>query len=183
MAQQEGIVVATEECDGARLWFEISRLATDYWRDVDFDGGTKAHEFFIEQGVFAVGQNRFEGRSDIKKYYCWRRWRGNICTRHVLSNVVVEPRPDRQATLHGVVTLYLGAGRPPFSRATVPALVADATCECARGPDGAWRFVSHVLDPIYLGEHVPMSLSVNTQFLATLQFDEAGAEAKPVAAR
>ena len=48
------------------LWCALNELASRYWYDVDFNGGRSAHEFYQHDGLYTVGQNRFEGRDGIK---------------------------------------------------------------------------------------------------------------------
>jgi SnoaL-like domain len=163
----------------AELWYAIYSLVVNYWRDVDFNEGHAAHDYYVADGAFIVGDNRFEAHDGIRTFYSWRRRREKFGTRHLVSDVVVVADGDRRATGAGVVTLYRATGRPPF-RNTVPTLVADFTCDCVRGDDERWRFGRHVVDPLFIGDDVPLSLSVNTKHLDniknTIANNEHGAE-------
>jgi len=44
------------------LWYELYRLETRYWREVDCNAGRNAHEFYRLDGVFKIGNNCFAGR-------------------------------------------------------------------------------------------------------------------------
>ena len=54
------------------VWYELYRLETRYWREVDCNGGRNAHDFYRPDGVFRIGKNCFAGRDCIKLYYQWR---------------------------------------------------------------------------------------------------------------
>lgn len=47
------------DIDDAALWYALYRHAMNYWYEVDINGGDKAHEFYLSNGLFAVGNNRF----------------------------------------------------------------------------------------------------------------------------
>jgi len=148
------------------LWCALYRLEAKYWYDVDFNGGCNAAKFYIASGVFAVGENQFEGRDRITAFYAWRRRRGEASTRHVVSNLIVEQQAADRAKAFGVISIYRGTGRPPFRGKSAPALVADLVSEWVREEDGVWRYAAHVLHPIFVGNDVPLSLAVDVRELA-----------------
>jgi hypothetical protein len=47
------------DTDDVALWYALYRLTTNFWFDVDFNGGGNAHDFYVPNGLFAVGGNRF----------------------------------------------------------------------------------------------------------------------------
>ena len=47
--------------DEAALWYALHCLETNYWHDVDFNAGSKAHEFYLSDGLFAVGDGLLPG--------------------------------------------------------------------------------------------------------------------------
>jgi hypothetical protein len=49
------------DTDDLELWYALNRLMTNYWADVDGNGGNQAHEFYLTDALYAVGANRFEG--------------------------------------------------------------------------------------------------------------------------
>ena len=71
------------------LWYALNRLITNYWADVDDNGGSQAHEFYLADALYAVGNNRFEGQEKIRVFYERRRQRGNTTTRHLIANLRV----------------------------------------------------------------------------------------------
>src|SRR5580704_16364063 len=78
------------------LWHALYSLEARYWHDVDLNGGGNAHSFYTADGLFAVGDNEFRGREQIRQFYAWRAQRGLATvrslrtTRHLISNLWVE---------------------------------------------------------------------------------------------
>ena len=58
--------------DDVELWSALYRDATNFRYEVDFNGGAQAHEYYLPDGLFAVGDNRFEGYDKIRAYYAPR---------------------------------------------------------------------------------------------------------------
>ena len=152
--------------DEAALWYALHCLETNYWHDVDFNAGSKAHEFYLSDGLFAVGDNQFRGHDKIRAFYAWRRQRGHTTTRHLINNLQVSSHDEQRARLTGVLSLYRADGRPPFQGERPPMLVADLSSDCVLGEDKIWRYESHVLQPIFVGRDIPLSISIDTQILA-----------------
>ena len=143
------------------LWYGLQSLETNYWYDVDFNGGGKAHEFYVADGLFAVGDNEFRGHAKIRAFYTWRRQRGHSTTRHLVSNLRVEASDARKGSLIGVLSLYRAEGRPPFQGERPPMLIADLQADCVLGDDQIWRFQTHALKPIFVGSDRPASISID----------------------
>jgi hypothetical protein len=49
------------DTDDLALWYALNGLMTNYWADVDHNGGSQAHEFYLPEALYIVGNNRFEG--------------------------------------------------------------------------------------------------------------------------
>ena len=77
------------DTDDLALWYALNRLMTNYWADVDYNGGSQAHEFYLPGALFAVGNNRFEGPEKIRAFYARRRQHGTTTTRHLVGNLRV----------------------------------------------------------------------------------------------
>jgi len=152
--------------DQATLWYALHCLETNYWYDVDFNEGSKAHEFYLSDGLFAVGDNQFRGHDKICAFYAWRRQRGHTTTRHLINNLKVVSHDEGRARVTCVLSLYRADGRPPFQGERPPMLVADLSADCVLGEDKVWRYQSHVLQPIFVGSDIPLSISIDTQILA-----------------
>jgi len=148
------------------LWYALNCLETGYWYDVDFNGGCDAHECYVPDGLFAVGDNRFEGHEKIRAFYAWRQRRGPMTTRHLISNLQAVSTDERRAGVTAVLSLYRSNGRPPIMGAKPPCLIADIAADCVRGDDGAWRYRSHILQPTFIGSDIPLSISIDTEILS-----------------
>jgi hypothetical protein len=51
--------------------------------------------------------------------------------------------------------------RVRFPGRNAPILIADLLNICLLDEDGAWRFRSHHLQPVFIGAEVPLSLAVD----------------------
>lgn len=147
------------------LWYALHRFVVHYWSEIDLNGGGEAHNFYLPDALFAVGQNQFPGRDKIRAFYQERQRRGFTTTRHLISNLQVLPINDREVRVTGVLSLYRADGRPPFHGARAPMLIADIEAECVRGDDARWLYRSHILHPLFVGSDIPYSLSVNPDAL------------------
>jgi hypothetical protein len=148
------------------LWYELYRLETRYWRDVDCNAGRDAHEFYRSDGVFKVGKNCFSGRDCIKLYYQWRENRCHAATtRHFVNNLIVESTHEGFARAVGLVTYHRKDWVAMGPKGTAPVLIADLVSDCVRDDDGLWRYASHVLAPVFASDFAPLSLSITPEFL------------------
>lgn len=148
----------------AGLWCALSRLMAEYWAEVDENGGREAPDFYLPDAVYAIGNNRFEGRDKIAAFYA-RRHHGTVVTRHVLSNLRVAADSKTAAHAAGLMTLYRAHGRSPFQGARPPAMIADFEAHCVLAEGYGWRFQSHVLRPFIVGNDMPASVMINAHSL------------------
>jgi hypothetical protein len=98
------------DTDDLALWYALNRLMTNYWDDVDHNGGSRAHKFYLPEALYTVGTNRFEGAEKICAFYARRRQHGNITTRHLVGNLRVFRDDARRARTVGVMTLFRADG-------------------------------------------------------------------------
>jgi hypothetical protein len=150
--------------DDLALWCALNQLIANYWADVDHNDGRQAHEFYLPDGLYAIGNNRFEGREKIEAFYTRRR-SGTVRTRHVISNLRILGEGGPQAGMVGIMALYRADGRSPFQGARPPAMIADFEAQCARVDDRPWRFRSHILRPFIVGSDFPASIMINPRTL------------------
>jgi len=153
------------DTDDLALWYALNRLVTNYWADVDDEGGSHAHEFYTPKALYSVGNNRFDGADRIRAFYTRRRQNGTITTRHLVSNLRVFRDDERRAQTVGVMSLYRADGPPPIERMKPPAMIADFEAQCMLGDDQVWRFQSHIIRPIFVGSDRPASISIDPQRL------------------
>lgn len=131
----------------------LTELETEYWYDVDHNWGRLAHEFYLIDGVFAIGEKRMAGRDDIQGFYSWREGRGERTARHVISNLRVRRTDATRATLECIMSLYAADGAPVLeSRPAI--MIADIVSHCVLN-DGAWRYATHDLSPLFMGGEAP----------------------------
>ena len=149
------------------LWHALYALEVRYWHEVDRNDGASADAFYTADGVFAVGDNEFRGRDRIREFYAWRGRRGMETvrslrtTRHLISNLWVDASDEREAKAFGVISFHDGSGRAPVRESNPPVLIADLLNVCVLDEDGAWRFKSHRLRPVFMGAEVPLSMAVD----------------------
>jgi hypothetical protein len=127
---------------------EIEALTIDFWYQVDLHWGRTAHEFFVKDGTFRVGDRVYKGAQEIREFYKWRETRGVRTARHIISNLHVTVESDTKASAISFMTLFVADGPPPLP-AKAPTQVADITDVLVRESDGKWRYVSRFLDPIF----------------------------------
>jgi hypothetical protein len=128
------------------------------------NSGLLAHEFCAPDGLYAIGNNRFEGRDKIEAFYARRR-HGVIMTRHLLCNLRISADDEPGVRIAGLMSLYRADGKSPFQGAGPPAMIADCDARCVRGDDRRWRFQSHVLRPLIVGNDMPASIAIHPRSL------------------
>jgi hypothetical protein len=153
------------DIDEPALWYALNRLMTDYWDDVDRNGGKQAHEFYLPDALYAVGGNRFEGEEKIRAFYARRRQFGNTTTRHLVGNLRIFAEDAWHARAVGVMSLYRADGRAPIQGMRPPAMIADFEAVCVLAGDRPWRFRSHLLRPVFVSSDLPASISIDPQRL------------------
>jgi hypothetical protein len=150
------------ELDELTLWYALNRLIIGYWDDVDRNGGSRAHEFYLPDALYSVGDNRFVGVDNIRAFYERRRERGNATTRHLINNLLVFPNGALRARMVGTMSLYRADGHPPIDESRPLSMIADFEAWCVLGDDRQWRLESHVLRPIFIGSNRPFSITVDS---------------------
>lgn len=152
-----------QDSDDAALWYALHRLIVNYWAEVDENAGGRAHEFYMPDGLYVVGNSRFEGEEKIRAFYV-RRGHGGVVTRHLISNLRAFREDLRRARMTGLMSLYRADRKSPFQGARPPAMIADFEAHCVLR-DRSWRFQSHVLDPFIVGQDMPASIMIKPQAL------------------
>lgn len=134
------------------LWYTLNDIELRHWYDVNLNDGRTAHELYTEDGLFAVGPQERRGRTAIRDFYEARAKRGVRTARHFVSNFrVLAGDRDGLARATGLISLYAGDQPPPLE-SKPPVLIADLINEYILSAEGSWRFVSHVLRPIFVGD-------------------------------
>lgn len=155
----------TPDTGDLALWYALDQLLISYWADVDHNSGNAAHEYYLPDALYAVGNNRFDGAEKIRAFYERRRRLGNTTTRHLVANLRVSQDHANRAQAVGVMTLYRADGNPPVLGARPPAMIADFEAQCVLAADQLWRFQSHLLRPIFVSSDLPASISIDPRRL------------------
>jgi hypothetical protein len=131
----------------------LTSLEVDYWHDVDHNWGRTAHTFYVEDGVFVIGDKTMAGQQAIVEFYRWREGRGARTARHVVSNFRLSSWKENVAELECVMCLYAADG-PPVRESKPAIMIADIQSVC-KLVDSSWRYMSHRLTPIFMGGEAP----------------------------
>jgi hypothetical protein len=151
------------------LWHALYCLEARYWHEVDCNGGHRAHEYYLPDGVMVVGHNRFQGREKIREFYVWRERQATTAissvktTRHLINNLLVESSDARRAKVLGIVSFYGAAVRPPAPQSKPPMLIADLIAECVSDEHNGWQFQSHTLQPVFMSHEAPPSIAIDAR--------------------
>lgn len=127
--------------DSTILQAQITALITEFaWR-IDHLGGEGVEDLFTEDGTYSLFGFDISGRVAIKQLYGHRRAQGERTSRHIFTNLHLDPFDGSDvATGVCVLTLHAADGPPPHRLA--PLLVADYRDVYHRQSDGRWRFRS-----------------------------------------
>lgn len=149
----------TFDLEEAAIAIELEQMVTDYWREVDFNGGSNATDYFTEDVEADFGAIKFSGHEGVRKYYADRQSLirkeqedGIRTTRHVFQNLQVIVESSERATLNFLIITHGGSGRPPVLAGTLPVSISDTRFECRREADGQWRVFGFYGEPIFIGE-------------------------------
>lgn len=128
----------------------LTALEVEYWHEVDHNWGRNARDFYVENGIFAVGDKTFAGAAAVADFYRWREGRGDRAARHVVSNFRIASAAAGRTKFDCILCLYAADGRPVLP-SRPPIMIADIHNECVADDDGRWRYLSHRLVPIFTG--------------------------------
>lgn len=128
----------------------VSETLINYWHDVDRNDGINAPDYYTEDAKYLMCGRLMIGPEDVRRYYEYRKKRGDRLVRHVISNLRVIIVDENRARLTAVLCLYASDGLPVLPSGP-PNMVADTDCEFERGDDGHWRFLSHKIVPLFSG--------------------------------
>lgn len=131
----------------------LTALEADYWHDVDRNWGRSAHTFYVEDGVFSIGDKVMAGQQAVADFYRWREARGARTARHVVTNFRLSDCGQDTAEFECIMCLYAADG-VPVRESKPPIMIADVLGAC-RLVDNAWRYKSHRLVPIFMGGNAP----------------------------
>ena len=126
----------------------VERFVLRSWRNVDFERGVGAELFYLPDGVFVVPARTMRGRDEIAAGHAARVSGAPRLSRHVVSNLLVEPAGDGLTVAHYVVTVNAGNGAAPLTFPG-PQAVCDVRDDLALGDDG-WSIARRDLRAIFI---------------------------------
>jgi hypothetical protein len=114
---------------------------------IDHGKADKVGELFAEDAaLYGVGPDKL-GRTAIAEWGRQRAAMSERRSRHVQSNVLIEPvGPD---AAHGWVALTLYRHDGPCQGSATPLLIAEYADRYAREPDGSWLFTERRLTVLF----------------------------------
>lgn len=114
---------------------------------IDHGEANKVGQLFAEDGaLYGVGPDKI-GREAIAEWGRQRAAMNERRSRHVQSNLLIEPIASDAARGWVVLTLYRHDGPGPGS--ATPLLIAEYADRYARGPDGTWLFAKRRLTVLF----------------------------------
>lgn len=114
---------------------------------IDHGEADKVGELFAEDGaLYGVGPDKV-GRAAIAEWGRQRAAMSERRSRHVQSNILIEPVAPNVARGSVVLTLYRHDG--PGQGSATPLLVAEYADRYAKGPRGSWLFAERRLAVLF----------------------------------
>lgn len=129
---------------------EITQLLARYGRVADVGPWHGMRDLFTEWATFDLGSTTLSGQAEILAFY-ERAAENRIPTRHVISNVLVEMKGDREANVVSTLTLY------NEQRGTTPALIGDYVDRLVR-EGKTWRFAERAFVLAFRSTSTPPSV-------------------------
>jgi len=128
------------------LWIEraCARLIVDYTHWVDFGDAARVADLFAPDGIWEVGETRFEGRDSVRDMLRGRQQMAGRRSRHVCTNLAVDVIDKDHATGLVYLTLYrydfaTGEASEGLAPAGPPLAVGQYRDRFVRTEEG-WRF-------------------------------------------
>lgn len=125
-----------------------SLLYRAFWL-VDNGRAAEVAELFAPDAAWTFGPGTPKpgtvSGDDISQFLIARQAQTQITTRHVLSNVLIEPLADGAASARSLLTLFRADGGEPVARV---ASVADIVDRLERR-DGKWKIVDRLITPVF----------------------------------
>jgi hypothetical protein len=127
---------------------EIEELSINHWHDVDTNWGKNAHNYYVENGSYTTSLKTRTGRAAIKEFYDQRENRGARVARHLINNHRITIHDRDRVSAVWVLSLFAADGAPVLP--SKPAIMmADVYDEIVRDTDGAWRYLSRTIKPLF----------------------------------
>lgn len=148
LARLEAVI---EESERAAIERECERLVVAYTHHVDFGEAGRVAELFTPDGVWESSDLRLEGQEQIRERFSRRQDSSKRVSRHVCSNLAVQPVNESQAEGVVYLTLYRDDGDPDQLPRPLagPYLVGHYRDRFVRTNAG-WRFAFRRVDVAFI---------------------------------
>lgn len=139
---------------------ELQQMLFDFGDEIDAHIGRGITEYYMEDGVFAIGETRYEGRAAIARFYAEHGERirsqqkdGARQVLHAFVNVRVTIHDERHATLNFFNLNYAAPGAAPVFGPIAPNMIVECGMEVHRDPaDDCWRIAEFNSVPQFMAE-------------------------------
>jgi hypothetical protein len=115
---------------------ELALQLSDYWHEIDFNGGADAGRYYTEDAEFHGQFASYRGRDKIQQFYDWRRERGERLSVHSFTNFRAWFTGEDTAEATNFLFLYAKDGTRPLP-SHVPVTISLATDRYVLR-DGRW---------------------------------------------
>ena len=126
----------------------VEKLVVSSWWNTDTEHGEGGERFFHEDATIVMPARTMRGRAEIIEGAKSRLKRGPRLARHLVNNLVVDPRSEDRAVARYVLLLFAKDGIAPLYAQGYSAL-ADVTDECIL-IDGAWLIERRELRAVFI---------------------------------
>jgi hypothetical protein len=143
----------------ADIVLDITNFMTRLWEEIEKQEGSRAADFFADDGVFDSKMVCFRGKQEIRDWFSWRRDKVRTA-RHLLSNFhfdFARWEDDREIEVRAVMTHYgeFGKGVLPIG---LPIGIYDHCMRAREGGEHGWTIQLLENDPVFLApDHVALS--------------------------
>lgn len=128
------------------------------WDDIDHNDGKRVHEFFVPDGTITFDQYSVQGIAAIEGVYRARRDGTARVTRHIATNLRVEPLDEGRVRVRSTLVLFADNGNLPLPSAG-PKLVADVD-DVLQKLQGRWLMRSRRISHVFIAPETVLGVPV-----------------------
>lgn len=144
----------------AAVVIELQQMLFDFGHEIDANLGRGITDYYAEDGVFALGETRYEGHEAIARFYAEHGERirnhqkdGVRQVLHAFVNVRVSVHDESRATLDFFNINYAASGAAPVAGPIAPNMIVQCRMEVRRdATDHRWRILIFSSVPQFMAE-------------------------------
>ena len=129
----------------------LSLQLSEYWHEIDFNGGRDANKYYTADAVFQGQFASYEGRDKIQKFYDWRVEQGPRLSVHAFTNFRARFTGADTAEATNFLFLYAANGVKPLPT-HAPITISLATDRYVRADDGRWLCTLRRFEHLFEGD-------------------------------